>query len=185
MKITSPLGILAIAATCKQWNRSNDIDFKEQARQSLVISSGLEETAKAVDELFKALSSRLIGSIPIEDEESKFRFALNISAAVLSKACREEKLWEPFETSLIKTACTETAEYLRDSFKADHFEQLLMPEFGREMPDSGEEGTAEGAIATAKVIIKHLPEDFKLTIPPQQPEDKIAFGSFPESHMLG
>src|ERR1035437_3783741 len=185
MKITSPLGILAIAATCKQWNRSNDIDFKEQARQSLVISSGLEETAKAVDELFKALSSRLIGSIPIEDEESKFRFALNISAAVLSKACREEKLWEPFETSLIKTAYAETAEYLRDSFKADHFEQLLMPEFGREMPDSGEEGTAEGAIATAKVIIKHLPEDFKLTIPPQQPEDKIAFGSFPESHMLG
>jgi hypothetical protein len=79
----------------------------------------------------------------------------------------------------------ETAFYFVSMFKAGHFEQLPMPEFWYELTDPGEEGTAEGAIAAAKIIASQLPVELKMTIPPQQPEDGIAFGSFPESHKLG
>jgi hypothetical protein len=56
----------------------------------------------------------------------------------------------------LDTAKDETAFYFAEMFKAGHFEQLPMPEFGYDLPDLGDEGTAKGALAAAKVIVNHL-----------------------------
>jgi hypothetical protein len=181
----SPLGMISIAILVKRWNGSENTERKGfvrsllQSGNELQIHLGLQDLFKIADEQFKTIGLYSAEACPTEMLKSIYTNGVS-----LLKDYGKESFDGSDLTGLILEAKREIALHFCNMFKADHFEQLPMPEFGHEMPDPGDEGTAEGAIAAAKVIVKHLPKELKLTIPPQQPEDGITFGSFPESHKL-
>ena len=165
----SPLGVIYISLCVAQWNNSTDIKRKWYVRRLLTLEKAVQST-KAICEInciTDAIFEKECGAIKHTEMN------IGLIAVALSGATEFKPEAMAHQNSLIDKAKTDLALYFAEAFKAGHFKQLPVPEFGYRLPDLGDDGTVEGALAAAKTITEHLPSDLGFTIPPQQKENPV------------
>ena len=137
-----------IALVINEWNMSRDIEGKAAVRRLLLseetvkMNEALKELNRIADERFK----RECGALNHTDMNIGF------IAAVLSGATQFGKEADAIQNALIDKARAELAFYLDRVFRADHLEELPVPEFGYEFSDQKQIGHVQGAATPAKKV---------------------------------
>ena len=134
MTKTSPLGMISIAILVRRWNGSENTERKEfvrrllQSGDELKIHDGLHNLFKITDEQFKTIELYSVEARPTEMLRSIYTNGVSLLADYGKESVDRSDL-----TSLILEAKREIVLCFINMFKAGHFEQLPIPEFGYEM----------------------------------------------------
>ena len=132
--------MISIAILVKRWNGSENTERKGfvrsllQSGNELQIHLGLQDLFKIADEQFKTIGLYSAEACPTEMLKSIYTNGVS-----LLKDYGKESFDGSDLTGLILEAKREIALYFINMFKAGHFEQLPLPEFGYKMPPATEQ----------------------------------------------